>query len=156
MGRRTRQIVSRTFAPWDMHAEADETCIQYWNIWRWANDSSHYLEILSMPKFSDLLGGAARKGQAQAVEDPTFMQEFPSLFALMAVLVDDDGKPRQGCSLTIVCEDGVVKAGLNERNHELSLWTSAETLGGVFAALEEAIGEHPPRWRRKTWDGRKR
>ncbi len=142
--------------PWDVHAESDVTCIQYWMMFRYARDDDHFLEVLGMPNFKDILGGASQISKDVAVDDDEFRERFPTLYALMAVLRDDDGKPRRGCSLTIVAEDGVVKLGLNERNHKLSLWTSSETLLGAFTAIEEACNERPPRWRKSEWEGKGR
>jgi hypothetical protein len=49
----------------------------------------------------------------------------------------------------------MVKVGVNERNLGLSLWSASATLGGAFAALEEALQEHPVKWRKVEWRGRK-
>lgn len=143
-------------ASWDVHAEWEVTSIQHWHMFKYCDIETLTYEVSGMINFKDLLGGSVRVGNPRAVDDQTFELEFPTLFALMAVTIDEDGKVRKGCSLTIVCEDGVVKAGLNERNYELSLWTSSEDLGGVFVALERACCETPPRWRKKTWDARKK
>ena len=125
-------------------------------MWKYSTSPSHFLEALNMGVFSDQFSSVTRKGAVTAVEDLQFQQNFPVLYAMMAVLVDDDGKPRQGCTLTLVCEDGMVKLGLNERNHELSLWTSSESLSGAFTVMEEALNERPPRWRKKSWDGKRK
>lgn len=112
-------------------------------------------EYLAMGSFKDLLGGIRSAGVGLALDDPAFALAFPMLHMMMTSLVDDDGKPRQVCTLTIVCEDGQAKCGINERNHNLSLWTGSGSLGGAFAALEEALGERPVQWRKSTWKGRK-
>ena len=108
-----------------------------------------------MPSLKDLLGGAARNDLPEAVSDPELAKRFPLLNIMLTRLTDDTDKRRRPCTLTIVCEDGVVKAGLNERDHALSLWTTCQSLGGVFAALEEALGEVPPRWRRSGYEKKK-
>ena len=112
-------------------------------------------EYMAMGAFSDMLGGVKPAAAGLAVDDPAFAIAFPQLHLMMTSLVDDDGKLRQVCTLTVVCEDGQVKCGINERNHNLSLWTGCGTLGGAFAALEEALGERPVQWRKSTWKGRK-
>jgi len=110
---------------------------------------------LAMGSFKDVLGGHGNVDPLLAVDDAKFREEFPVLFMLMSSKIDDDQKPRLTCTMTIVCEDGVVKCGINERNLSLSLWTSSESLGGCFCALEEALGERPVPWRRSNWKGRK-
>jgi hypothetical protein len=102
-----------------------------------------------------MLGGIKPAAAGLAVDDAAFALAFPRLHLMMTSLVDDDGRPRQVCTLTIVCEDGQVKCGINERNHALSLWSGCGTLGGAFAALEEALGERPVAWRKSSWKGRK-
>jgi len=111
-------------------------------------------EYMSMGVFKDLLNGQGKRTTGVAVDDDGFAQNFPCLHALMCGLVDDDGSPRQTATLTIVCEDGQVKVGINERNHHLSLWTSSASLGGAFASIEGALTERPVAWRKVTWKGK--
>lgn len=103
---------------------------------------------MGLHSFKDVFGGAAKKGGEVAIEDLDFQEKFPVLAMVLTRTVADDGKPRQVCTMTVVCEDGLVKAGLRERDHNLSLWTSSQSLGGVFAALEEALTAKPPMWRK--------
>ena len=117
-------------------------------------ESEYMSRYLQMASFKDLIGGKAESEQGRAVDDPAFEGQFPTLFFLMVHTTDDEGKPRLPCTLTIVCEDGQVKCGINERNHHLSLWTSCGGLGAVFASLEEALSERPVKWRKVQWKGR--
>jgi hypothetical protein len=112
-------------------------------------DEVTILEVyMGKSQFDDVFGGVGKVGRTEAAEDVGFQASYPMLHMLMTAMVEGDGKPRQVCTLNIVCEDGQFKAGLRERDRGLSLWTSCQTLGGVFAALEEAINERPPRWRK--------
>lgn len=112
-------------------------------------------EYLRMGSFKDILGGHNNADEHLAVNDDDFQKQFPNLFMLLAARKDDDGKPRLTCTMTIVLEDGQVKCGINERNHNLSLWTSTERVGAAFQALEEALCERPVKWRRSNWKSRK-
>lgn len=103
---------------------------------------------MGMDSFADIFGGVVRPEGAPALDDDGTGAKFPSLFRLMTVTKLEDGKRRLPCTLTIVCEDGMVKAGLRERTYGLSLWTSCGSIGGVFAALEEKINERPAQWRK--------
>ena len=49
----------------------------------------------------------------------------------------------------------MAKGGLNERNEHMSLWVSCGSIGGVFAALEEALQLRPVPWHRNEWKGKK-
>ena|ERR1039457_1111512 len=117
-------------------------------------EKAFLLEYMQMGRFHDVFNGQSKAGAVTAVNDADFEKQFPTLAALMTLQVDDDQQPRKVCTLTIVCEDGQVKAGINERDRGLSLWTSSQTLGGVFAALEEALGQRPVAWRKVMWKGR--
>lgn len=115
-----------------------------------------YLQrYMQMATFKDVLNGQTTAKGSPAVDDMQFASQFPVCYMFMALTVDDDGKPRQPATITIVCEQGMVKVGINERNLGLSLWTASATLGGAFGALEEALTERPVRWRKVDWKGRK-
>jgi hypothetical protein len=118
-------------------------------------DRWYVQEYLCMGVFSDVLGGAKANTTGRTIDDPDFERQYPTLYLLMAHTVDDEGKPRIPATLTVVCEDGQAKVGLNERNHMVSLWTGAGSLGGAFAALEGALSERPVQWRKVTWKGKK-
>lgn len=121
----------------------------HWEMFSPAVDDAFYMEVcMGLNAFDDIFGGAGKKGATCALFDEDFQKQYPILFILMTSTEPEAGKPRQVCTMTIVCEDGVVKAGLRERDRALSLWTSCASLGGVFAALEEACNEKPSRWRR--------
>lgn len=115
-----------------------------------------YLQgYMQMATFKDLLNGTSTTTGAGALDDSNFAELHPNLFLLLTSTKDDEGKLRQTCTVTIVCEDGQAKCGINERNHGLSLWTSCGELAGVFLALEEALEKRPVQWRKVTWKGRK-
>lgn len=114
-----------------------------------------YLQrYMQMGIFEELLNGQGSESNGLAVDDSAFEKAYPLLYALMCRTVDDAGKQRQVATLTIVCEDGQVKCGVAERNYHLSLWISAGSLGGVFAALEGALTERPVAWRKVSWKGK--
>lgn len=107
-----------------------------------------------MASFKDIFNGQQNTPGAVAVDDGDFAAQHPVLYQLMAVTVDDDGKKRNVSTVTIVCEQGQVKIGLNERDLMVSLWTSSASLGGAFTALEEALNERPVKWRKVQWRGK--
>lgn len=135
--------------PWD---ENDSTLLH--DQMRVLFGEQRYLqEYMCMASFKELMNGQGQVSTGMAVDDPDFGQLFPQLYVLLAKTVDDDGKPRIPCTLTIVCEDGQVKCGVNERNYHLALWTSSGSLGGAFQSIEEALCQRPVPWRKTTWKG---
>jgi hypothetical protein len=117
-------------------------------------ESAYLLEYLHMASFKDIFNGRGSTPTGMALEDSDFAQQYPMLYIMLSKTEDDDGKPRQVCTLTLVCEDGQAKCGINERNYGLSLWRSSGSILGVFAELEEALGERPVDWRKVQWKGR--
>lgn len=128
-----------------------------WALYNEHIDDAEYIGVyMGMNSFDDIFGVHGKTDDGHAVEDAGTMERFPMLWKLMTWTKDDGGRPRKTCTMTIVCEDGVAKAGLRERDRGLSLWTSSESILGVFAALEEALGAHPVDWRKlpEKWKGR--
>lgn len=138
---------------WSLYSPEEACCVLY--CWEWFDDHTYLHEVMGMAKFDDIFGGAGKAESDLVFEDQSFAEKFPTLYLLLASSEVVNGKRRKTCTLTIVAEDGVVKCGLKERDRNLSLWTSSESVGGVFTALEEALGERPVKWRRVEWHGRK-
>jgi hypothetical protein len=111
---------------------------------------------MGLDSFMDIFGGAAAHASGCACEDLAFAKQYPTLYRLLTCTMMEEGKPRQVCTLTVICEDGVVKAGLRERTLGLSLWTSSQSILEVFTALEEALAQRPAGWRKlpEKWKGR--
>lgn len=118
-------------------------------------ESSYLQEYMQMATFKDIFNGRGPVANGMALEDSGFAEQYPTLYVMLTKTTDDEGKSRQVCTLTIVCEDGQAKGGINERNHGLSLWRSAASILGVLAELEEALGERPVEWRQVKWQGKK-
>jgi len=126
-------------------------------LWEYGTDDQ-IMEYLMGMSFKKLFGGTVRRDMETALDDADFLKRWPVLNMLLVNLKDDDGKLRLPCTLTIVCEHGMAKAGLRERNEGLNLWVSSGTIMGVFDALEEAVQADPPQWRRmpeKALQGKK-
>lgn len=146
MGDEHKRIHKRRSAPreWETEDSAllhDERRVLF-------GESRYLLEYMAMGVFEDVFGDVKLAASGRAVDDEAFSQRFPTLSVLMTHTEGPDGAKRQVCTLTIVCEDGQVKCGINERNKGLSLWVSSQSVGGVFAALEEALGQRPVPWRK--------
>lgn len=89
-------------------------------------------------------------------DDAEFAEQYPTLFAFMARETADDGKPRQTSTLLLIVEQGGVKGCLKERDHDVSLWTTASSILGVFAGIEKALNETPVAWRTPFKPGHRR
>jgi len=95
------------------------------------------------------LEGAKKDGKKAKTLDKDVSQVAPTLHAFLTQGEDDDGKERQVSTLLVFAEEGVWKACLSERDHDLTLWASAETFWGLLEALEGRLTESPVEWRKK-------
>lgn len=107
-----------------------------------------------MLKLSDILGAKQNTG-TPAAADKEVGKKYPALHLMLTATQDDEGKLRQTCTMTIVCESGLWKAGLRERDRSMSLWRSSKTLEGVYGALEEALTGGEADWRESDSKSRK-
>jgi hypothetical protein len=107
-----------------------------------------------MLKLSGLVGKRKVAG-TPAAEDAAMGHDFPAIVLLMTATVDDDGKPRQTATLTIVCEDGLWKGGIRDRDANASLWRSGATLKALFESLEAQMQSGQAEWRPNEKQSRK-
>ena len=78
--------------------------------------------------------------------DPELAAKFPALAEHLTRSTDDEGKPRQTCSLTLYGSPGGFRAFLNERDSGASLAVTGGTLAGILAALEAELESPEPAW----------
>jgi hypothetical protein len=145
--RRKQRPVSR----W-AYVDPPEVSIFFEDMWSIEHMNPGYYEREYMPSLNDIFGGAGAPPKDFAFDDADFQERYPTVYHLMASLKNDAGSKRQVCSLTLVCEAGQLKLGLRERDHDLSLWTSAPSLAMAFSALEEALAVRPSQWRKPGGD----
>ncbi len=108
-----------------------------------------------MGSFSKMFGKAVVKNTECAAEDPEMAKRFPNITLLMTALIGDDGKPRATATLTVCCEDGVWKGGLKERDYQMSLWRSGNTLEDLLRALETCLEDGSAEWKKTEYKSRK-
>jgi hypothetical protein len=102
----------------------------------------------NMGIFDDAFNNGEGGKMGQAFSDPDFGGKYPILHAYMTRLEDDAGKKRITSTLMIFAEDGVAKAALRERNHDLTLWMTSSSILDLFEALEEGLKKRPIEWRK--------
>ena len=105
-------------------------------------------EYMYMSIFEDVFGVVGKESTDVAAEDSGFEKAYPILFQMLTGTPMINGKRRKTCTMTQVCEDGMWKLGLRDRDRDVSLWVSGETNGKAMAALEEALTARPVAWRR--------
>lgn len=124
----------------------------------WSMDSWLYRDLWNqyegdpMAKFLKNVKTAKKveKDAPYAASDKEFQKTHPAIVEFMTLRKDDAGSARQTSSLLIFCEDGQWKCCLCEREEELTLWASADTLAELLEALEAVLQSPAPQWRSKT------
>jgi hypothetical protein len=122
----------------------------------WRLTSEEYLEeFMFMGMFSKAFGKATKQLKDRAGEDAELSVKFPTVEGFLCLLQDDEGKPRQTCTFTVVVEDGMFKGGLKDRDHQMSVWRSGETLEKLLEALETCLAEGTADWKKSDYKSRK-
>lgn len=88
--------------------------------------------------------------------DTDFMDGYPALWEYLTLSAWEDGSPRALSTLIVFQEDGAWKVCLNDRAEGRSLWRSADTLAGLWEALEVALAGNAADWRRSPTTGRRK
>lgn len=103
-----------------------------------------------MSKFLRRLKEVLKKPQSgTAASDTEWAKLYPAITEYMTLIIDDDKKPRQPSTLYIFAEGGVWKACLGDRDNDLSLWASGETIAELLESLEALLEADSPPWRMK-------
>jgi len=84
-------------------------------------------------------GAAAADGWMQGL--------FPTLWGYLSDLRYEDGSPRQTATLMLLAEQGVVKACLNDRDNDRSVWVSGRGVEEALSVLEAALLAGRAEWR---------
>lgn len=114
-------------------------------------------EVLHMKTLQEMFSGVRVEAGDSAAADASFEKRYPLVHMLMTATPGKGAVRRQVATLTLVCEDGMFKAGLRDRQNAVSLWVSAETFQGAFDALEVALGLPAIPWRKtQDWNTRAR
>lgn len=100
-----------------------------------------------MGLISAALGSAVGAAKGEAAKDAAMLKEFPVLHAFMTQL-EEDGKARTPSSLVIFSEDGVWKGCLTERDANVKLWRTGDSINKLLQAFEKALASGQADWRR--------
>jgi len=82
-----------------------------------------------------------------AASDADLAATCPALHEFLTLSRLPDGKARQTATLSLFVEGSLWKAVLNERENNLTLWATAESLQGLWAELELRLTAEVVDWR---------
>lgn len=98
---------------------------------------------------------AQGKHSATSAEFETWVVDHPALGEYLTATTYPDGGQRQTATVLVFVEDGVVKGCLRDRDTDMSLWASSGSIQGVLEALDAALAEPNPAWRKNQSWGQK-
>lgn len=71
----------------------------------------------------------------------------PTVFDYLTQRAYGDGSPRATSSVLLFNDAGIFKAMLKDSDAKLCCWVAADSLAGLFAALEAALCDPKHEWR---------
>lgn len=106
------------------------------------------MEMISMSFVKKALARQASTVRGQEAADPTLKKRCPAIHEFLT-LTEVDKKARQTSTLSIFQDGGRWKASLADKDNDCSLYVTAETVEGLWEAMEEALKDDQADWR--TW-----
>lgn len=79
--------------------------------------------------------------------DSALQEKYPAVAEFLTSEGTENGKPRKTATVTISFVQGAFKAFLNDRESRMSICVTADTIGGLWEALEGSITSDDPDWR---------
>jgi hypothetical protein len=125
--------------PWQCVRDTVPTA--FWDAATYAAREDHAMAFLR--KLSRPAQGALDKPDPV---DQDMAAHFPALHEHLTRSRDDEGKPRQTCSLTLYGQPGGFRAFLNDRDSGGSLGVVADSVTGLLRALEAELESDAPNW----------
>jgi len=118
----------------------------------WPLDDLPYPLLLDLENFMASFLGRARaakaaKGKAAVVKDEEFSSLYPAISEFLYATVDDEGKPRLTATLMLFADGGLVKALLNDRQNQQSLWAQGSSFEEALSDLDRRIQDDTSAWR---------
>lgn len=102
----------------------------------------------------DVSCGASPEGGGGGPDE--YALAYPCIWEHLYLTRYEDGSPRQGSTLLLFCDAGVVKACLKDRDQGVEAWVAGSGLQHVLGALESSLAGDTAEWRKTNQAGKKR
>lgn len=99
--------------------------------------------------------GTALSSSGPATSCP-WSGKYPTVVEFLSTSLWPDGAKRETGTITLLCDSGLAKAALNDRDANVSAFLSAESWTALFKALEEGLAGGRLEWRAKKEYGPRR
>jgi hypothetical protein len=119
-------------------------------LWNWP-EVYWSIRMAEKKRISYLRKLAADSGNGQIAvlaAPPELVLVYPAISEYLTSLAFPDGSERETSTITLLIEDGKIKAALNDRANSRSIWRSGDTVEEVLACLEAAVADERSSWRR--------
>lgn len=80
--------------------------------------------------------------------------KYPTVVEFLSMCQWPEGAKRETGTITLLCDSGLAKAAINDRDAGVSAFLSAESWTGLFKALEEGLSTGRLEWRVKQAYGK--
>lgn len=92
------------------------------------------------------------KMKSPSGEGKAWADKYPALWEYLTRTEYEGGAARTTATLNLSLSEGLIKAALNDRDNERTLWVSGPSIPEVLAALEELLASDKGEWRvNKPW-----
>lgn len=120
----------------------------------WTLAYVHELEEPAMKYLKKISEVANKKRATLTAVEKEVKDKLPALTEYLETDRWPNGDERVTSTLSLFVDAGVYKACLNDRQEELVLFSSADSLWGALEALEGTLEAGTGDWRRSQWSGR--
>jgi hypothetical protein len=94
--------------------------------------------------------GAGPGGISTAVVECALSKKYPALSEFLSSLTWEDGSVRATGTITLMCDQGVMKAALNDRDSMCGTFVSGRSLTALLEAIEAGLAGGSLEWRAKA------
>jgi hypothetical protein len=103
---------------------------------------------MGMAKYAKKSNGQAPvRSYVGSIPDESFVAAYPALSEYLTLEEWEPGKPRKTSTIVWFVEQGLLKACINDRDASQVAFVSAESLTGLWEALEEGLAMNSLDWR---------
>lgn len=95
-------------------------------------------------------GGSGGSGDGSSTLDLscTLNASLPNVVEFLTLDAWPDGKRREHGTVMLVCDDGLYKAWLHDKDAGMSAWVSSESLQDLWERVDAILGGAGHEWRR--------